>query len=439
MARPSVFILAPVLLLYCLLWAAAASAGTPGPQAVYVVPVKGAIDTVLAERVMATLHEAAAREAALVILEVETPGGRLDAALRMKDAILSSRVPVVAFVNRQAWSAGALVTLAARDIAMAPGSSIGASEPRPADEKTISAVRAAFESTAEATGRDPRLAAAMVDAEVVIEGVVERGELLTLTGKEASDLGLAFVVRNRAELLDRYALAGSPVIEVGLSRAERVARILVHPFVAPILLTAGFVGVLLELFTPGFGLAGGIGLASLALFFGGHIIAGFAGWEVVALFTVGLLLLLIEVFMPGFGVFGIAGAVAVVASIFLAAEDVTHAIRALSVSVLATVGVAVIMARHLGRRGLWARLALRATMSGDEGYLAARPRLELVGQEGVAVTNLRPAGVATVGGERLDVVTGGEFIPAGAAVEVVKVEGGRIVVSMARKKTPTNP
>src|SRR5690606_37471910 len=159
--------------------------GTAPPEpvsgVVYVVPIEGTIDEGLAVFVRRALGEAREAGAVAVLVEINTFGGRVDSATDIKDGLAAMEVPVIAFVTQRAWSAGALIALGARYLAMAPGTSIGAAEPRPADAKVISALRKEFEAAAEHWGRDPRIAAAMVDANVVIEGLTEKDEILTLS------------------------------------------------------------------------------------------------------------------------------------------------------------------------------------------------------------------------------------------------------------------
>jgi membrane-bound serine protease (ClpP class) len=374
------------------------------------------------------LREATAASAA-VVLVIDSTGGRVDAALDMRDTLLRATVPTVAFVDTRAWSAAALVAMASDALFMAPGSSIGAAEPAPLTVKTLAAVRAEFEATAEARGRDRQLAAAMVDADVAIPGVIERGKLLGMTANSAFEMGFTEgVARSVGEALDLVGLGGLPRQDVLPTAAERLASFVTHPAVAPILLTIALVALVVEVFSAGFGLAGTIGLASLALFFGGHMIAGFGGWEVAALFILGLVLLMVEAFMPGFGVFGLGGVASIVASIYLASRGSGDALRSLAIAIVASVLLSILILRVGIRRGLFARLTLGQAMTADQGYVAREQRTDLVGQVGVAVTMLRPAGTARFGDASFDVVSEGMYIAAGTEVIVIQVEGPRVVV-----------
>ncbi len=188
-----------------------------------------------------------------MIIDIDTPGGYVDSALKMRDAIISSEVRTIAYVDSRAWSAGALIAIACDDIAMKMGgSSMGAAETRPKEEKYISAVRAEFEATAELRGRDPAVAGAMVDADVEIPGVIERGKILTLTATAAENLGfIEYKVKDLDDLLGLLGLSGAEIVDVKQTSAEWFARLLTNQVAAEVLLTLGLVGLAVELVTPG--------------------------------------------------------------------------------------------------------------------------------------------------------------------------------------------
>ena len=300
--------------------------GATAVGAVYIVPITGTIDLGLAPYLSRVLDQAEAEGAAAVLLQIDTPGGRLDAVLQMRDALLGSGVPTIAFVDRTAFSAGALIAIACEEIYMTPGAVMGAATPvegatgETATEKIVSAVRTTFKATAEARGRDPRVAEAMVDPDVVIEGLVTRGELLTLTTTEATDWGYNDgVAANRAEVLAAAGLADAPVIETEPSLAERFVRFITDPVVSSLLITAGVLILIADLFVEGFGIGGLAGLGLLALFFWGHFLAGLTGWEDLALVVLGLVLIAVEIIVvPGFGIPGLLGLAALLGGVFLA-------------------------------------------------------------------------------------------------------------------------
>jgi membrane-bound serine protease (ClpP class) len=406
------------------------------------------IDLGLVPYVDRVLTEAAKAGAAAVILPIDTFGGRVDAAVQIRDSLLRSPLRTVAFVDKRAISAGALISLAATTIAMAEGGTIGAATPvmagapgasaQPVSEKSVSYMRKEFRATAEFRGRPPLLAEAMVDADVEIRGVSARGKLLTLTTEEALKHKVAELrAADLPALLATLNLSGAEVRQAGETWAEQVVRFLTDPIISSLLMTLGILGLVIEIRTPGFGLPGTVGLASLALFFWGHYLARLAGWEVLLLLGVGLALLGAEIFIvPGFGVTGVLGIGALLAGLTLSllgggatAETVLWAaVRVLGSTLAAIVG-AVVAFRYLPRSPMGRRMVLETALPAQAGF-ASPPEADRgwLGQRGVATSTLRPAGVAHLNGTRVDVVTEGEYVEAGEPIEVMRVDGNRIVV-----------
>jgi membrane-bound serine protease (ClpP class) len=218
--------------------------------------------------------------------------------------------------------------------------------------------------------------------------------------------------------------------------AVPVVHFLTNPVVASLLLSLGVLGLVAEIKHGALGLGGLLSLLSLGLFFGSSFVAGLAGWEEVVLLGLGLIALAVEVFiLPGFGVAGIAGIVAIATAIVLAllggaptGGDILQAFAVLGTSLVITAAVGYAWLRHLPNSGRFSGLFLRHDLPQAEGYISALPRGDLVGQEGVALTDLRPAGTARFGTERVDVVTEGEYVSQGAPIRVVRSEGYRHVV-----------
>ena len=414
---------------------------------VYRVPVQGVIELGLAPFVERSIEEAQHSGAAAVVLELETPGGRVDAAERIANAIGDSDVPVYAFINRHAYSAGALIALATDGIYMRPGSVIGAATPvvgsgEKAPEKIVSAMRGQMRALAEARGLDPDVAEAMVDEAIEIEGVVDAGKLLTLTTSEAVGLDYASEVEDWEGLLEELNLSGAPVQVMGVNWAERIVRFLSNPIVAPFLLSLGFLGLIAEIKSPGLGLAGLAGLLSLSLFFGSHMILGLAGIEDLILFGAGVALIGVEIFIiPGFGLFGVLGGVGVLAGVYLSlvggiptAPDFAQAGAILSTSLLIILLTSWALLRHLPQSNRLTRSGVFLVTKGEreEGWASAERRPDLVGREGTALTDLRPSGTVLIGEERVDAVSESEWIEDGTAVKVVSSEGYRHVVRPLR-------
>jgi membrane-bound serine protease (ClpP class) len=422
----------------------ATTASAQGPL-VYRVPVTGTIENGLAPFVARALADAAAAGARLVVLDIDTPGGRVDAAERIADAIRESTVEVVAFVNPRAWSAGAMIALAADQIWIAPGGAIGAATPidgsgTKASEKMVSAMRAEFRSLAEARGRNAAIAEGMVDETLGAEGVAAPGQLVSLTANQALAVGYA---EGQAATLDALlgslGVQGATVQSAAPNWAENVVRFLTNPVVAPLLLSLGMLGLIFEIKAGAFGLGGLLSLASLGLFFGSSFLLGLAGWEEVILLGLGLIALGVEAFvLPGFGVAGILGVAFLGGATVLAlvggapsGQDVVMALGILGASLVITAAVFFAWLRHLPSSTRWGGLLLKDSVHRDQGYLSAPNRDEMIGRHGVALTDLRPSGTAVFEGERMDVVTEGEWVKAGDAVVVLRAESYRHVVRPA--------
>jgi membrane-bound serine protease (ClpP class) len=283
-----------------------------------------------------------------------------------------------------------------------------------------------------------------VDADVAIPGLLVKGKLLTLTTEEALRHGIADF---RADSVDgvvrSLGLTGAEILLVRPAWAETLVRFLTHPLVSSLLTTIGVLGIIVELRTPGFGAPGALGILSLGLFFWGHWLARLAGWEEVLLVAIGLVLLTVEVFVtPGFGIAGALGLMALIAGLGLSLvgagatwQVVLRAVGQVVVSLLLAIAASLAMLRFLPRLPFGRRLILETELGTGEGFAsAAAVDLMWLGKRGTAASTLRPAGIATLEGERVDVVSDGEFIEVGEPITVVKVDSNRIVVRQLRGK-----
>lgn len=422
---------------------------------VVVAPIQGIIDLGLAPYVQRVLDEAQAAGAAAVVLEINTFGGRVDAAVQIRDALLNSRVPTIAFINKRAISAGALISLAAETIVMSGGGTIGAATPvqagqpggasQPVEEKTVSYVRKEFRATAESRKRPLLVAEAMVDADVAIPGVIAKGKLLTLTTEEALKLKVADIRADTLEeALQKLGLGGAEIRGASVNWAENIVRFLTHPTVSSLLITIAMVGILIELRTPGFGVPGALGVSSLALFFWGHWIVQLAGLEELLLALVGVLLLALELLViPGFGLAGIAGILAIFAGLVLSMlgpGDTPQFIMEATVRVIFSVLIALVaslgLMRLLPKLPFGRRLVLDTELKAGEGF-ASPPETDAqwLGKTGRATSPLHPSGIAEIDGHRLDVISEGELIDAGTLIQVVRVDSNRIVVHAIPKNS----
>lgn len=432
---------------------------------VHLVEIHGTIDLGLAPFLERAIEDAEEANAAALVMDINTPGGRLDATFQMRDALLDAEIPTMAFVDGNAFSAGALISIAAEHVYMTPGSTIGAATPvtgtgETADEKNVSAVRSAFRSTAESRGRDPDVAEAMVDPSVEVEGLVNDEQLVSMTPSEALEWDISDgTVDSLDQALAEIGLEGSSVQQVSQSWAESVVRLLTEPVIASLLFSIGSLLIVFDIFSGDISPLSGAGIALLALFFWGHYIAGLAGWEGILLVLLGLALIAVEIFIiPGFGVFGILGLVSLGGGLFISViGDVTvdsdlrrAAYTVGGAMVLMLVGI-VLLFIFLPAMTRFRGLVLHTTVGEDApmppepGYrrwfqrgddaqpegpaVPAMPsQPSLVGQRGRALSDLRPGGFARINNMRVDVVTQGDYIQAGDLVEVVADDRYRRVV-----------
>jgi membrane-bound serine protease (ClpP class) len=348
---------------------------------------------------------------------------------------LNAQEPVDAYVAERAYSAAALITLSAGHILMAPGASIGAAEPVEAfgtvapSDKIVSALRGEFESTAQRNHYNPQIAGAMVDKNADLPEYKRSGMVLTLNTDDAVRAGIAQgTAPNLDSALSQLHLAGAPLTTQSYTWAESIVRFATDPVVSGLLLTLGMLGLLIEMQTL-HGIAGVVGVGALALFFGTHVYAGFSNEFVVVLAVLGLIGILWELHVvPGHGLPGILGACALLVAVLLAFGLPFFFV---GVETIATAIVLTVICFSLTVRAVpenaWAhRLALSAAQGPE--YVASADHRALRGRTGTAASFLRPAGIASIDGQRVDVLTEGEFIAAGTPIRVVRVEGARVFV-----------
>jgi len=385
-----------------------------------------------------------------IVFEIDTFGGRVDAATVIRDAILDAEPLTIAFINRRAISAGALISLACDKIVMVKGGSIGASTPvsgtgEKAGDKYVSVMRAEMRATAERTGRDVEIAEAMVDERIDIPGFSEEaGRPATLTTDQALHYRVADeTAETLAEALEIYDLQDAEIVEIEINWAEVVVRFLTHPVITSLLLSVAVFGLIAEVRTPGWGLGGTLALVALSLFFGSHLIVRLAEWDELLLFVVGLVLLVVEIaFIPGFGFVGLAGVLCMGASLMLtrlpsfqwwSIDQVSAVVGQMALSMILGIIGSVILLKSLPRIGAFNRLILGSRTAASEGYVAAPTEgdADLLGQEGVTLSELRPVGIGLFDGRRLDIIAEGEYIDEQTAVKVIEARGSRIVVRPA--------
>uniref|UniRef100_UPI00406C6C20 NfeD family protein n=1 Tax=Chryseomicrobium sp. FSL W7-1435 TaxID=2921704 RepID=UPI00406C6C20 len=405
-------------------------------ETVYRIPLDDVVEKALYTFLAQSIDEAQENNADAIIIEMNTPGGLVDEAENIAKLLADTEdIEIIMYINNRALSAGAYLALYADQIYMSPNATMGAAAVidqtgNAADEKARSAWAASMRNAAEYSGRDPDYALAMVDESLELPDVdVEAGELLTLAASEALEVGYAEgIVESLDEVLAAIGLENAEVISVEESFLVKLARFVTNPIIVPILLSIGSLGLVLELYSPGFGLPGLAGISALVLFFYGHMIAGLAGYEALMLFALGVILLVAEIFLP-FGISGVLGGLAIIGSLYLAGADFTQ----ISISILIALAVAiigmVIIMKFFGKKlKLFNKIILNDSTSTEKGYVSSIERRELIGQLADTLTPLRPSGTIVIGDERLDAVSEGNFVDRNKKVIIRKVEGSRIVV-----------
>lgn len=411
---------------------------------VYVGLIEEEIDLGLAPYIRRVVSEAEKNNADAIIFKINTFGGRVDAATQIKDAIISTNILTIAFINNRAISAGSLIALSCNKIVMVPGSSIGATTVvdqtgQKQSEKYQSYMRSEMRATAERNGRRTDIAEGMVDERIVIEGLVDSTQLVTLTSEEAYKYGIAdTLLSNLDEVLSAFKLKGTAIETLDQNWAEGVVRFLNNSIISSILIMIGFFGLLAEIKSPGWGLPGTAGLIALALFFGSSYILQLASIIEILMFVIGVGLILLEIFVvPGFGITGISGIVLVLVSLFLSLvgshpfvdfEMVSKAIIQLALSLFTAFVLVFILAKFLPKTSTFQRFVLSESEKNDKGFSSHSNVKELIGSEGVALTTLRPSGTAEINGNRIDVVTESSYVEKGKRIKVIAAEGMRIVV-----------
>lgn len=415
-------------------------ASQSGGRLVYVVPVHQTVESGLQSFLERAFRDAEEADARLIVLDIDTLGGRVDSAEEIGKLIRQSPVETVAFVHGRAVSAGSYIALNANRIVMEPGSSIGAAAvvDGRGDEvesaKIVSHWASEMRAAAELRGRNPQIAEGMVDKNLAvdmpkIQRTVAKGEIVSLTAEEALKVGYAEKVTPDLNEVIAFAGVKDPVlIAFEPTFSEKLARFLVDPVIMTLLLLVGIAGVMIELFAPGFGVPGLLGIAGFGLYFFGHYVAGFAGGEDVTLFIIGIVLLAIEIFVPSFGILGILGIISIISGVVMAAFDTQNALLSLGIAVVLAAIVIGLFIKFFKHKGIWNRFILKEALTSEQGYVSQASKEHLLGAEGVTVTPLRPAGTAAIGDEKVDVVTEGEFIAVHTRIRVVKVEGPRVVV-----------
>lgn len=403
-------------------------------KAVVVAEVSGEVNAAMSAYIKDVIDNAQ-KSGSAVVLDIDTYGGQILEADNIKKTLLNAAVPVDCYISGNALSAGVLIAVSCEHIVMADSAVIGAAETIPNDEKTLSSWVGILKSAAEARGRDGSLVAAMADKRIVIEDVTKADELLTLGAQDAKGLGLSDgTAANLSDALAQLGYGDSAMSEQPMSFSAKAAQFLTSTTIASLLFIAAIVCLGIEIFTPGFGIFGALSIVFFGLYFGGSFLAGYAQWWAAALFVFGIVMVGIEIAVPGFGVFGILGILGIGAGLLFAARDLASF---LIISISGVVGSAVllpILYQIFKRMGLIRKVVLLGNMETAEGFTSHEKSESLVGKQGVAETDLRPAGFVRINGARLEVISNGAYIVKGSSIKVVDHTPGRIVVDEIKEE-----
>ena len=449
---------------------------------VYHIPIEGTIDLGLPPYIERSIKEAETNNAVSIIFTINTFGGRVDAATQIKDAILNSKVPTVAFINKRAISAGALISLSCEKIYMTGGATIGATTAvdmsgKKASEKVISYMREEMASTAEKRGRNKHIARGMVDEELEFPSKVKneyiksdneidtvktiiyylimdndtiyvddiegrkQGNLITLTTEQA----IKYKIADRSadtfdSVLDSLGFSNANVQTTSENWSENFVRFLTNPVVASLLTTFGFLGILFELQSPGWGIPGSVGLICLILSLSASYIAELATMNDFLIILIGILCIILEALVfPGFGIPGIAGIIFILWGLYLlllpdipvGEEVLSQASNGLFIGIIGGLIGLVLLFRAMTKTKFWKDLTSPGGQNKEDGYVASFGWEKLVGEIALTETDLHPSGWIVVNNERIFAVSEGNFIDKNVKVIILSVDGNRVVV---RKK-----
>lgn len=405
-------------------------------------------------RVEKAMEEAKEINADLIVVHINTFGGTLDDADKIRSAFLQSDIPVYAYINNNAASAGALIAIACDSIYMHSGSSIGAAtvvdmagEVQP--DKFQSYMRSLMRTTAEARGRRPDIAQAMVDPDIYVEGVSDSGKVLTFTTSEAIEYGFCEAeVESERELLEHAGISEYTIQEQRYTFIDKLIGFLVNPFLSGVLIMFIIGGIYFELQQPGIGFPLIVALTAAALYFAPLYLDGLATYWEIIIFIVGLVLIAIEIFVvPGFGIAGVSGIVCVVVGLVFSmvgnvgfdfsgipAGIVSSRLMIVLLAIAASLPLSIWLGKKLFESTLFGGLALSTTENTGEGFTIATNQMQsLTGSKGVAYTILRPAGKIIVDDRIYDAVAQFGYIEKGSSVEVVECENGSVIVKKIEK------
>lgn len=418
---------------------------------VLLVKINAEIDARMNRYTTLAFEKAEEINADYVVIEMDTYGGALNDADDIRTRILNYEKPVYVWINKDAASAGALISIACDSIYMTKGASIGAATVVVADgsaapDKYQSYMRSIMRSTAEAKGRDPKIAEAMVDQNLSVDSISSAGQVITFSTSEAIKFGYCEAQANSLdEVMLRSGVVEYNLEKFELSSTEKIIALFLNPFVSGILILVILGGIYFELQTPGVGFPIIAAIIALVLYFVPYYLNGLAeNWEIIVFF-IGVFLLMLEIFViPGFGLPGIAGIVLMVGSLILVminndsfdfsgvkTDDIVIATTTTLLGLFGAVALMFVVGARIGESSFFKRVALQEVQDKDQGYISNNFNHALIGQIGKSYTVLRPAGKVMIEDQLYDATTRGNYIEKDTFILVTAVEGSVLRVKEA--------
>jgi len=435
---------------------------------VYKFNVKENIAPAIWRQTKQAFEAADSLKADLFLIHMNTYGGTVVDADSIRTRILNSKIPVVVFVDNNAASAGALISLACDRIYMRSGASIGAATVvnptgQKMPDKYQSYMRSTMRATAESHGkdtiisgqdttyrwkRDPLIAEAMVDERVYIPGVIDSGKILTFTPAEAMKNGYCEgICESVDEVLKLNKMENARIVEYKPTALEKFIGFMVNPVVSGILIMLILGGIYFEMQAPGIGFPLGVAVLAAVLYFSPLYLEGLAAnWEIL-MFVIGLILIALEIFVvPGFGITGISGITLAFSGLVLSliknvdfsfdevhANDLLIALGTVFIGSIGGISLAIYLSQKLftAETGRFSHMSLKDVMSLESGYLGVDPELLLLkGKNGMAITTLRPSGKIVIDGQTYDAMAVSGMIDKGTDIVVTKVEAAQLYVEV---------
>ncbi len=435
---------------------------------VFILPIRDDIMPPLVYLVRRGVKEAMEAKAELLILDMDTNGGRIDTTEEIIGILNQFKGKTVTYVNQKAFSAGAFISFATQKIYMAPQSVIGAAAPimmspggtgveampDTVEAKMSSGVSALVRANAEKNGYNVEVADAMVkrtkELKIGDKVLNEKGQILTLTDTEAAQLygqppkpllSSGTVVSLNA-LLERLGYGHAQIRKITPSGVEKLGSWI--NTISPILLMIGAIGIYLEFKMPGVILPGIIGVAAFAIYFLGGYVAGLSGAEWVAIFIVGLALVAVELFVfPGTIAVGLGGVGLMIVAIVMAMVDMYPGmpswptlpqlripLQTISIAFFGSLVAIGILAKLLPRTSLYGALVSQSASGVKTDQQLQKQQSSRQGQIGVTISPLRPGGKAQFGQEILDVMSQGDLVARGQKVKIIGHSGSAAIVEV---------